>query len=278
MADCAAEKIKGALSPVLITLPFPTSPAQAMEGLGWLAFASPTLSALVRAVWPLTIANQVHRLALQSELWDGHRQAIALKEAHAMRTVVKTSALRLVDGAAGAGVRLGGGGGAGGGGAGLGALFAASFVGRLFGRIGDLWRNGVALAVAGSGHVWRRFILALSIADWGFLLCLWGALDPRSHGSAAAALAGMDSLLRTAVLPMVVLDALRVGAEGLHSWALSLSGNPFSGQVPHIFGVAMPLGVSSPLSAQLFVTNCLTLALSLMTAAGGAGFGATSLA
>lgn len=192
-----------------------------MDGLGWLSFASPTLGALVRAVWPVTISNQVYRLALQSELWDGHRQAIAAKEAHAMRTVVKSSALRLVDGAAGEG--LGGDGDDGG--------PAGSLLGRLLPRVANLWRNCIALAVAGSGHVWRRFILALSIVDWGFLLCLWGAVDPRSGGgSAAAALAGIDSLLAAAVLPMVMLDALRVGAEGLHSWALSLSGNPFSGQ------------------------------------------------
>lgn len=195
---------------------------QAMEGLGWLAFASPTLSALVRAVWPLTIANMVYRLALQSELWDGHRQAIALKEAHAMRTVVKSSALRLVDGAAGAGL---------GGGEDLRSLRSALLRVRALRDVAAVWQNVVALAVAGSGHVWRRFVLALSIADWGFLLCLWGALDPRSGGgSAAAALAGMDSLLGAAVMPMVVLDALRVCAEWLHSWALQLSGNPYAGK------------------------------------------------
>lgn len=244
------------------------STCQAMEGLGWLTFASPTLSALVRAVWPLTIANQVHRLAVQSELWDGHRQAIALKEAHAMRTVVKSSALRLVDGGD-AGGRPD---------SGISGLLAASVGGRLCARMTELWRNGQALAVAGSGHVWRRFILALSIADWGFLLCLWGALDPRSGGgSAAAALAGMDALLRNAIVPMVVLDGLRVGAKVMHGIALSHSGNPFTSQVPNVFGVAMPLGVSSPLSAVLFATNGATLVLSILTAAGGAGFGAQHL-
>lgn len=38
----------------------------------------------------------------------------------------------------------------------------------------------------------------------------------------------------------------------------------------------MPLGVSSPLSAHLFIVNCCTLALSLLAAAAGLGFGAPS--
>lgn len=229
--------------------------AQALEGLGWLAFSNATLAAGVRAIWPLTIANWVSRLALQSQLWNNHRQAIALKEGHALRSAANSSAMRMLDGAmdvATTGLDS----------AGLKSLTSSD----LLSRVTAIWRNLQALAVAGSGNIWRRLVLGLSIADWVVLLMLWSCLDPSSH-SASAAMYGW------ALVPMLCLDGLRVGFQWLHSAALHLSDNPYSGQVRSLFGVMLPAGISSPLSGQLFLMNCLTLTLTASAVAAGSGVG-----
>ena len=71
---------------------------QAMQGLGLVASHS-VLHAALRALWPLTIANMMYRLALQTELWDTHRRAISNKECHALKSAARCSTLRLLNAA-----------------------------------------------------------------------------------------------------------------------------------------------------------------------------------
>jgi hypothetical protein len=125
-----------------------------LQVCGFVHFTNPLVSHGLLAVWPLAIANWVVRLVVETDLFSNVAAAVARKETRAMQ---HATSLR----------RLGG------------ARCPPPDAGRArrsWFSLMCLFENVKTMALSGSARIFRRAMLACSLADWALLLGVWAAI------------------------------------------------------------------------------------------------------